>query len=87
LPILYEGRYEATWKREFNLPWSEVVPPNHLDDKVDSDRLVVNKEVSLSRICQNTSDRISCMGLIGSLAWVRFTLERRHGGICCRGLP
>ena len=24
-------------KREFKLPWREAGPPNHLDDKVDSD--------------------------------------------------
>jgi len=34
----YEGRYEATWKREFKLPWREASPPNHLDDNVDSDQ-------------------------------------------------
>ena len=38
------GRYTATWKREFKLPWREAGPPNHHDDKVDS---VVNKELSL----------------------------------------
>ena len=27
-----------TWKREFKLPWREAGPPNHLDDKVDSDQ-------------------------------------------------
>jgi len=29
---------KATWKREFKLPWREAGPPNHLDDKVDSDQ-------------------------------------------------
>jgi len=33
-----EGRCKATWKREFKLPWREAGPPNHLDDKVDSDQ-------------------------------------------------
>jgi len=33
-----QGRYEATWKREFKLPWREADPPNHLDDKVDPDQ-------------------------------------------------
>ena len=37
----------ATWKREFKLPWREAGPPNHLDDKEDSDQYVVNKELSL----------------------------------------
>ena len=36
-------RYEATWKRELR----EAGPPNHVDDKVDSDQQVVNKEFSL----------------------------------------
>ena len=29
-------------------PWREAGPPNHLDDKVDSDQQVVNKDLSLS---------------------------------------
>jgi len=29
---------KATWKREFQLPWREASPPNHHDDKVDSDQ-------------------------------------------------
>ena len=29
------------------LPWREAGPPNHHDDKVDSDQQVVNKELSL----------------------------------------
>ena len=33
-----EGRCKATWKREFKLPWCEAGPPNHLDEKVDSDK-------------------------------------------------
>ena len=32
----------------FKLPWREAGPLNHLDDKVDSDQQVVNKELSLS---------------------------------------
>ena len=31
----------------FKLPWREAGPPNHHDDKVDSDQQVVNKELSL----------------------------------------
>ena len=34
-------------KREFKLPWREAGPPNHRDDKVDSEQQVVNKELSL----------------------------------------
>jgi len=33
-----EGRCKATWKREFKLPWREAGPPNHHNDKVDSDQ-------------------------------------------------
>ena len=33
-----EGRCKATWKREFKLPWREAGPPNHHEDKVDSDQ-------------------------------------------------
>jgi len=36
------------WKREFKPPWREAGPPNHHDDKVDSDQYVVNKELSPS---------------------------------------
>ena len=35
---------------EFKLPWRETGPPNHLDDKVDPNQEVVNKEFSVSRI-------------------------------------
>ena len=38
---------KATWKREFKLPWREAGPPNHHDDKVDSDQKIVNEELSL----------------------------------------
>ena len=31
-------RCKATWKRGFKLPWREAGPPNHHDDKVDSDQ-------------------------------------------------
>ena len=32
------ARCKAAWKRELRLPWREVGPPNHHDDKVDSDQ-------------------------------------------------
>ena len=35
---LPEGSCKATWKRELKLPWREAGPPNHHDDKVDSDQ-------------------------------------------------
>ena len=41
------GRCKATWKREFKIPRREAGPPNHHDDKVDSDQQVFNKELSL----------------------------------------
>ena len=34
----WEGRCKDTWKGESKLPWREAGPPNHLDDKVDSDQ-------------------------------------------------
>ena len=44
-----KGGCKATWKRKFKLPWREAGPPKHHDDKVDSDKQVVNKEFSLCR--------------------------------------
>ena len=45
----WKGRYKAAWERKFDLPWCEAGPPNHLDDEVDPDQQVSNKELSLSR--------------------------------------
>ena len=46
--LVQDGRCKATWTREFKLPCREAGPPNHLDDKVDSDQQVVNpRTVSL----------------------------------------
>ena len=42
-----EGRCKATWKGEFKLPLQEAGPPNYLNDEVDSDQQIVNKELSL----------------------------------------
>ena len=36
--LLLSGLGFGVWKREFKLPWREAGPPNHLDDKVDSDQ-------------------------------------------------
>jgi len=33
-----EGRCKATWQRDFNIAWRVASPPNHHDDKVDSDQ-------------------------------------------------
>ena len=41
--------HSVTIPGEFKLPWREAGPPNHHDDKVDSDQQVVNKELSLCR--------------------------------------
>ena len=38
LAVCIQYRYKATWKREFKRAWREAGPPNHLDDKVDSDQ-------------------------------------------------
>ena len=57
LALLGAGRYKATWKREFKLPWREAGPPNHHDDKVDSDQWVVSEEVSLSGASGAAGDR------------------------------
>jgi len=48
-PEIDSGTHNATWKRGFKLPWREAGPLNHHDDKVDSDQLVVNTELSLYR--------------------------------------
>ena len=42
------GRFKATWEGKVKIPWREAGPPNYHDDEVDSDRQVVNKELSLS---------------------------------------
>ena len=34
----YQGRYQATWKREFKFPWRRAGPLRHLDDVVDLDQ-------------------------------------------------
>jgi len=39
-------RAGARQRREFKLPWREAGSPNHLNDEVDSDQSVVNKELS-----------------------------------------
>ena len=46
-----KGDVRLPGKRGFKLPWREADPPNHQDDKVDSDQKVVNKELSLCRRC------------------------------------
>jgi len=62
----YEGRCKAAWKREFKLPWREAGPPNHHDDKVDSDQYVVNNELSLLAV-----DRGDGRGVGGALGLPR----------------
>jgi len=36
--ISSQEAFKASWKREFKLPWREAGPPNHHDDKLDSDQ-------------------------------------------------
>ena len=48
LSTCFQGRYTATWKRKLKFSWREAGPPNHLEDKVNLDQLVVNEEPSLS---------------------------------------
>ena len=38
--------FHSSGKRRFKLLWCEAGPPNHHDDKVDSDQKVVNKVLS-----------------------------------------
>jgi hypothetical protein len=47
--VYREGRYKATYGTEFKLPWREAGPPNHLDDEVDSDQWVANKDARSTR--------------------------------------
>jgi len=49
-----EGTRKDTWQREFKLPWREAGQPIHHDDEVDSDRKIVDKELSLSATEFNT---------------------------------
>jgi len=60
-----EGRCQATWKRDFKLPWRKVGPPNDHDDKVDSDQLAVNKELSL--VCEGVTLQASRFSSAGVL--------------------
>jgi len=42
LELRAAGRYKATWKGTFKLPWREAGPPGCHDDEVDSDQGVVS---------------------------------------------
>ena len=63
-------------KKEFKFPLREAGPPNFLDDNVDLDQQIVNKELSLKAVTRgaafcsetwgNSSDRAR-HGLIGEL--------------------
>ena len=45
-------------KGNFEWPWREAGPSNHLEEKVDSDQQVVNEEVSLcGHRCNVKTDR------------------------------
>ena len=43
-----EDRCKAAWGMQFRITWREASPPTHHNDIVDSDQLVVKKELSLS---------------------------------------
>ena len=55
--ISLSGLVTWVWKREFKLPWREAGPPDHHNDKVDSDQYVVNNELSLWGL----GFRVSCV--------------------------
>ena len=60
------GRCKATWNMEFKLPWREAGPPNHHDDKVDSDQEVVNKELSLWGVVKAAEGGVDLMTYRGT---------------------
>ena len=43
----WKDKYKATWKRKSKTHGARPVHWNHLDDQVDSDQEVVNKQLSL----------------------------------------
>jgi len=43
------------------VPWREAGPPNHLDDKVDSDQSVVNKELSVR--CHDLPEAVAAVSV------------------------
>ena len=51
--------------REFKVPWREAGPPNHHDDKVDSDQQAVNKELSLGQVRRRAAERLVAGKIIG----------------------
>ena len=46
--VAIEGRCKATWQSEFKHPWREAGPPHHFDDNLDSEKWVVNEELSVA---------------------------------------
>jgi len=81
-----EGRCDATWKREFGLPWREAGPPNHNDDKMKSDHQAVNKECSFLHtlfLMKGVADAVVLAADPESLR-ARFRVRRSH---CALGLP
>ena len=68
-PLILVELELLAWQREFKLPWREAGPPNHHDEKVDSDQQVVNQELSLR------APRPSCVQ--GALRWIPNPVPRR----------
>ena len=73
------------------LSWREVGPPNHHDDKVDSEQKVVNKELSLSDACwgggPRPAGRLGGLGLgLGCGVWCLvfgvWSLRFKVWGLC-----
>ena len=47
--VATDATQEGAPGAQFKLPWREAGPPNHHEDKVDSDQYVVTKELSRRR--------------------------------------
>ena len=68
------GRCTATWKRKCKLLWREDGPPNHFENKVDSDQKIINKEVSLCAV-GGAEDKANRAGAVSNTAVERFWRE------------
>ena len=60
------------------LPWREAGPLNHLDDIVDSDQCVVNKELSLSKHTSTGRHLFSGVPYVRTEQGVKATAELRR---------
>ena len=62
-------------KREFKYPWREAGPPNLLDDQVDLDQQVVNKELSLKAVTRGAAFCFESWGKSSDKARHKFIRE------------